>query len=113
MTVVHRTPCAKRSVQASFSQQSGVLNRLLRFSVPMLLVGQFVEVKLLEGLGLPCGCADAVTRGIGLFKRAPERVGLFRRRKEFELGDQFHAFSVLKGCVMYRHTTRRGTSSAT
>jgi hypothetical protein len=36
-------------------------------------------------------------------KRALHGVGLFRRGKELQLGDQLHTFIVLKGCDMYRH----------
>ncbi len=70
-------------------------------------IGQFVEVKLLEGLGLPGGCADAITCGISLFKRLLQGVGLFRRGKELQLGDQLHPFIVLKGCDMNRHKQAR------
>lgn len=77
--------------------------------LPSVGIGQLVELKLSEGLSIPGGCADAVTRGVGPFKRAHQGVGLFRRWQEFQLGDQLHLYIILKVCDTYRYDNRNET----
>jgi hypothetical protein len=54
------------------------------------LIGQFVDGELPKGVCLPCELADKVAGSVGGLKRAPERVGLFGRRKQLYGSGQPH-----------------------
>lgn len=59
-----------------------------------LVVQQLVQVKRLEGLRLPGSRADIVTRFVGEFQRAVQRVSLSSIGQEFDLCNQLH------GCIL-------------
>ena len=54
---------------------------------PNASIGQRLQRELAKGLLLPGNAADIGTRGVGSFKRSLQGVGLVRRRKELQLGD--------------------------
>jgi hypothetical protein len=54
------------------------------------LIDQLLQIILSKYLLFPRNAADLVTRGVGRFKRAFQGVGLFRRRLQLDLGNDFH-----------------------
>lgn len=59
-----------------------------------IVVSQLVEIILPKCFSFPCAFAEIVACGISQFKRTPEGVGLFWRRKQFDLSDQFHGYII-------------------
>jgi len=55
-----------------------------------LSIGEFVELILTKGLGLPCRAADGVASGIGHLQGLTQQPGLSFIRKQFDLGRQLH-----------------------
>lgn len=86
-------------------QANGHLGRQL-VALAHIVVAGVVQVVLAKRLGVPGVCADEVRRRVRHLKCALQQVGLFRRRLELDLRNQFHAyqysttvqhFQVLKG----------------
>ncbi len=67
------------------------------------LVAELVQIELPEGLRVPRGLAHGVARGVRNFQRSQQSRVLIGRWFQFELGDQFHSFIVLKPCDTYSH----------
>ena len=59
------------------------------------LIGQCVDGELAERLRRKSNLTDVVARGVCCLKRAPERIGLFRCRVQFQLDGQFHLAALL------------------
>ncbi len=82
------------------------LSRQARVSLDTV-VDHLLKIVLAKGLRLPRHAADLVTRGIRLFKGATQRIRLFRRWKEFDLGYNLHLVSIPNGDGTCK-TTRSG-----
>jgi len=74
-------------------------------------IAQLLQGKLPERLGVPGDLADRVTRHIGRFERAPERVGLLRRGEKFQLCGEFHSVNIPRyERLCNSHAPTRGAS---
>lgn len=67
-------------------------NQLCRQAVVSLdpLIDQLLQIVLPKDLLFPRDAADVVARGVRCFQRALQGIGLFGRRLQFNLGDEFH-----------------------
>lgn len=111
-TAVHPEYALRRAIQlvriGNFAETSYCHLRRQPKRFAARLVAQLVQIELSKRLRLPCGLTHGGTRGVRNFQRSQQRSMLIRCWLQFELGDQFHGFTVLKPCDTYGHTASEG-----
>lgn len=71
------------------------------------VIADLRQVELAKGLRGPSDAADVVARRVCCFEGSPERVGLYRRRKEFQLCGKFHYLIIPRIERLYKCALKR------